>query len=30
MSSAKAAREEADRLACAASNKRMLGFKGPA
>jgi hypothetical protein len=27
---AKAARKEADRLACEAWNKRMLGFRGPA
>ncbi len=27
---AKAARKEADRLACMAWNKRMLGYKGPA
>ena len=27
---AKEARKEADRLACEAWNKRMLGFKGPA
>ena len=27
---AKAARKEADRLACEAWNKRMLGYKGPA
>ena len=27
---AKAARKEADKLACEAWNKRMLGFQGPA